>query len=72
MTVDVKIRLREELPVDLVHGCVKGREFEAQYKNTTLSDEGVRIPVLKEGNPVEFSGDIGDLCVAFDHEYEIV
>ena len=72
MIADIKIRLLKELPVDLAHGCVKGREFEAQYKHTVIGEDGEKVVQLKEGIPVEFAGDTGDLCVAFEHEYEII
>lgn len=70
--VNVTIRLTRTLPIDGIHGCVMGREFDATYQNTFITDDGVKRLLPSRGTPVEFIGDNNERCVAFSDEYEVV
>lgn len=72
MSVPVKIRLTTDLPIAKEHGCAKGKVFDAEYQHTRIDEEGKEVVDLSRGQPVQFTGDAGQLCVAFIREYEIV
>jgi len=57
----MKIKLIKDLPINPIHGCVAGKEFDAEYQY----DGFVR------GRPVEFMSN-GVLCVAFSNEYKVI
>ena len=70
MAVKVQIELTTDLPIARECGAVKGRVFDAEYKYTETTDDGVEYPAKVRDRPVEFTGDNGDLCVAFSYEYK--
>lgn len=70
-SVYIKIKLTRTLPIDPIHGCEAGVEFNAKYRDTYINDEGVECRKNSRDSPVEFAGADGSLCVAFAHEYEV-
>jgi hypothetical protein len=72
MAITVRIQLTTDLPIAPVHGCVKGKEFTAEYRDTYLNDNGIEMVINERGKPVKFAGDAGAEVVAFLPEYKVI
>ena len=71
MSIKVKIRLTKDLPLDVQHSCMKGCEYDAEYRDT-YTEDGVERLIPYRTQPVKFTADCGTLVVAFNFEYEVI
>ena len=70
--INVRIKLTRDLPIDVKHGCIIGKVFDAHYQHTRVDRHGKENITLERGSPLEFKGADGSICVAFSHEYKIL